>query len=88
MTPEQFYILHATAVRCAAEKTRVLVAGVVTALGSLFDKKILREFNDRLTQVSKGVEQFLAPDAEPRDGRRAAVERSMNELNKLAVLMG
>lgn len=79
---EELVVFQRHAQKFALGRHRQQVDGVVVALASLFDKKIIREFNSSVDKILA----TLGPVRE--ETREEKMKRTMRELNKLKRLMG
>jgi hypothetical protein len=77
---DEFLILHTATVRLRAEAQRQMVHNFTIAVGSLFDKNIIRDFN---TSMDRIVNQLS-----PEKSKEEKVRKTMGELQKLNALLG
>jgi hypothetical protein len=86
---DEFVIFYKATSRYMAERSRQMVQVFSVAIGSMFDKKVFKDFNDTINRIVKK----LSPEAEARatkspEGRRQRMIHTAMELEKLRPLMG
>lgn len=85
---EEFVIFYKGTSRLMAERNRMLVGSFTVAIGSIFDKKVFKEFNTTIDRiVSKLSPQATERKAKTR-GNREQMIHTVRELEKLRPLMG
>lgn len=89
--PSEFFALYQSTLKKTAERKRDQVENFAIALGSLFDGKLIKRFNDGVQEVIQKLDD-LKPKGKPartplkkmsKDERRAAMAHTMQELGKL-----
>ena len=83
VTPDEFFELYRECAIVGAKHRQHQVENFVVALGSLFDNKVIRQFNATIDKIVNG----LTPAPEKWD-REAAMKKNVQELNKLRAIMG
>ena len=77
---DEFLILHTATVRLRAEAQRQMVHNFTIAVGSLFDKTVIRDFNASMEKVIRQLS--------PEQSKEEKVRRTMSELQKLNAVLG
>ena len=95
--PDEFFTLYQSTIKRVAERKKDQVENFVIALGSLFDKKVLKTFNRSIEKIVGRLEGLTAErnpnpythsSKKPlskmsKEERRAAMSRTMTHLNTL-----
>ena len=81
---EELAIFQRAAQRISLARTSQAVNGMVVAIGSMFDKKVLKEFTAGMTKALAA----LGPTPRPAEDRAERTARTIRELGKLRKWMG
>lgn len=92
---EEFFALYQLTIKRTAERKKDQVENFAVALGSLFDKKIFKTFNDSINKVIDRISQegnvqnpYSSDQRKPlskmsKEERRAAMAKTMGHMNTL-----
>jgi hypothetical protein len=92
VTPDEFFKLHAHCLQLQAERKKDSVENFTVALGSIFDTKMLKKFNQAMEKVIRELKNLRIVEEEPIDKkekkriRQEKTRRSQNQLKKLLSL--
>lgn len=86
---ESFFVLYRAALKSATQRSKQLVDAMVVALGSLFDRKILREYNQGIKDAMTKLDAIDdARDGEKQSrSHRDAMVKTAQELKKLTTFL-
>lgn len=89
VTPDEFFRLHTLCLQAQAERKKDQVENFTIALGSIFDSKILKKFNQTIEKVIRTLKNLKMVEDDPTDEnerrrrRQEKTKRSQDELKKL-----